>query len=141
MLFDVKTDYRPASSVLPAVQHIRKYGFEKDLLDPMVMIALQNCFIPEDTEGVHSVERKSLDDSEYSYLVELSTSDRWQAKLPSHVHYRIEQLKINEVSTAGDYLPLADQATTILELFLEVFSDYYSETINNALAESGETVA
>jgi len=130
MLFNIEVDYGPASSVLPAVQHIRQYGFEKDLLDPMVMITLQNCFIPADAEGTHSVEPKSLDNSEYSYLVELSTSDRWQAKLPSHVHYRIEQLKINEVSTAGDYLPLADQATTILELFLEVFSDYYSNTID-----------
>jgi tetratricopeptide (TPR) repeat protein len=130
MLFEIEVNYKPASSVLPAVQHIRQYRFEKDLLDPMVMITLQNCFIPNDAEGKYSIESKSLKDSEYSYLIELSTSDRWQAKLPSHIHYLIEQLKVNEVSAAGNYSPLADQATKILELFLEVFSEYYSETIN-----------
>jgi len=132
MLFTTETDYGPASSVLPAMQHIRQYGFEKELLDPMVMITLQNCFVPKDAGGEYSVEHKSLDDSEYSYLVELSTSDRWQAKLPSHVHYLIEQLKVNEVSAAGNYSPLADHATKVLELFLEVFAEYYSETIDGA---------
>lgn len=36
---------------------------------------------------------------------------------------------MDEVSTSGNYSSLADQITKILELFLEVFSDYYSETI------------
>jgi len=130
MMFEIETDYRPISSVLSAVQHIRRYGFEKDLLDPMVMITLQNSFIPRDIEGEHSDEQKSLDNSEYSYLIELSTSDRWQAKLPSHIHYLLEQLKVDEVSTSGNHSPLADQITKILELFLEVFSDYYSEMIH-----------
>lgn len=130
MMFTIETNYQPASSVLLAVQYIRQYGFEKDLLDPMVMLSLENCFIPRDIHEGHSVEETLLSDSEYSYLIELSTSARWQARLPSHIHYLIEQLKIAEVSTAGNYSALADQATKILELFLEVFGDYYSDVVD-----------
>lgn len=111
--------------VVYAAQYLRRYGFSIDILDSMTDIALRDSLTPN-PQHQEFESREPIEPEERSLLMSISLDEVWQSKLPTHIHYQIEKLKIHEITHAGDYSGLVNELTRTLEVLLVVISEYYS---------------
>lgn len=125
-LIQVEYNINTAQFVVYASQYLRQYGVGTEILDSIIEITLQDSLTPN---TVH--QELDLSDNpkseEGELLLSISMDEVWQSKLPTHIHYQIEKLKIQEVTAASDFSGLTNILTTTLELLLVVISEYYSK--------------
>jgi len=131
-LLSAEFDLNETKFVIYAAQFLRRYGFSSDLLDSMIDIALKESFAPTPIETELEYE-DPVNEREKDLLLNISLDEVWQSKLPTHIHYQIEQLKIQEIHIAGDYSSLLKELTTTLEVFLAVVGEYYSNIVHGEI--------
>lgn len=134
-LLKAEYDLNETKSVIYAAQFLRQYGFSTDLIDSMIEIALKESFAPTPVE-TNLDHDKRVKEREKDLLLNISLDEVWQSKLPAHIHYQIEKLKIQEISITGDHSSLLKELTTTLEVFLVVVAEYYSGIVHDEIHES-----
>lgn len=114
-----------AQFVIYASQYLRQYGFSLEILNTIIDISLKDSLTPNPQQTEFDYDSPTKSENQ-KLLMSISMDEVWQSKLPSHIHYQIEKLKINEVTQAGDFSGLTNELTKTLELLLVVISEYYS---------------
>ncbi|WP_147441288.1 hypothetical protein, partial [Halorubrum sp. Atlit-26R] len=125
-LIHVEYDVNTAQFVIYASQYLRQYGVGTEILDSIIEITLNDSLTPQTVyQGLDILDDSTSEEGEL--LLSISMDEVWQSKLPTHIHYQIEKLKIEEVTAASDFSGLTNILTTTLELLLVVISEYYSK--------------
>lgn len=112
---------------------LRNYGFPSDLIDEMVELSLIDSLPPQPVDLDREFESSAS--QEHNLLFGVLMEDFWQSKLPTHIHYRIEKLKIDEVTQAENFTSLSNEITITLEIFLVIICEFYSKRIYGEVAE------
>jgi len=125
-LIHVRYDINMAQFVIYASQYLRQYGVETEILDSIIEITLSDALTPNTIQQELDISEAPKTE-ERELLLSISMDEVWQSKLPTHIHYQIEKLKIGEITAASDFSGLTNILTTTLELLLVVISEYYSK--------------
>lgn len=133
-LVHVEYNINTAQYVIYASQYLRQYGIGNEVLDSIIAITLNDALAPQPIHqeiDIDAVPRSK----EGELLLNISMDELWQSKLPTHIHYQIEKLKIEEITVASDFSGLTNILTTTLELLLVVVSEYYSKKTYGAVKD------
>lgn len=133
-LVEAEFDLDEAKFVIYASQYLQQYGFSSDILDTIIDLSLQDSLTPDPLQSEFDYDNQT-NSEDRELLMTISMDDVWQSRLPSHIHYQIEKLKIDEVTQAGDFSGLTNELTKTLELFLVVISEYYSKRAYGEIKE------
>ena len=125
-LIRVEYNINIAQFVIYASQYLRQYGVGTEILDSIINITLSDALTPNTIHQELDISEAPRSE-EGELLLSISMDEVWQSKLPTHIHYQIEKLKIEEITAASDFSGLTNILTTTLELLLVVIAEYYSK--------------
>lgn len=109
-------DYASAITVLLAAQRLRQYEIDKNLLDAVVKISLEDAFrSPQIDELIEDVGLKKIN------------TEQWVYHLPTHVLINIERISMRESTGTGDFSDVTMKLLATLEQHLEILAEYYGK--------------
>lgn len=109
-------DYASAITILLAAQRLRQYDIDRNLLDAVVNVSLEDAFrSPQIDELIEDTGLKKIN------------IEQWVYHLPTHILINIEQISMRESAGTGEFSDVTMKLLATLEQYLEILAEYYGK--------------
>ncbi|MXR19228.1 hypothetical protein [Halobacterium bonnevillei] len=113
----VDYDYTELFVVVLALQRLNQTDLPEDLLRSLIQLSINRSFTP----------RQNQQFVQETYLEDISIDRLWRERLPSPVLSRVEEIQLEQASTAGNYKSVTLLLAELLEFYLALLVEFHGK--------------